>query len=135
MVEVKRKYTSELLQKFYSDLFQARQCVTLHNFTETIIQYCLDVCILEISSYVGKESTDSRKFMEQNPNAALPSDYSKYPGKMDHATCVCIRVGSSTSPFAVVEQEIDNLTLAMKEPATGLRTRPFQGMLLQRGKD
>jgi len=34
-----------------------------------------------------------REFMEQNPNSALEHDYTKYPGKMDHTTCVGFRVG------------------------------------------
>lgn len=31
--------------------------------------------------------------MEQNPKDKLPLDYKAYPGKMDHATCVVIKVG------------------------------------------
>eukprot|EP01116_Phalansterium_solitarium_P012268 TRINITY_DN2840_c0_g1_i5.p1 TRINITY_DN2840_c0_g1~~TRINITY_DN2840_c0_g1_i5.p1 ORF type:complete len:427 (+),score=72.58 TRINITY_DN2840_c0_g1_i5:493-1773(+) len=33
-----------------------------------------------------------REWMEQNPVAKLPSDYVKYPGKMDHATVAVLRV-------------------------------------------
>jgi len=35
----------------------------------------------------------SRDFMINNPTKKLPVDYVNYPGKMDHSTCVCIRVG------------------------------------------
>jgi hypothetical protein len=35
----------------------------------------------------------SRDFMEQNWNKKLPPDYTKYPGKMDHSTCVAFEVG------------------------------------------
>jgi hypothetical protein len=34
-----------------------------------------------------------RSFMETNPGARQPTDYYAYPGKMDHTTCVCVRVG------------------------------------------
>eukprot|EP01120_Amphizonella_sp_Union-15-10_P009396 TRINITY_DN3542_c0_g1_i2.p1 TRINITY_DN3542_c0_g1~~TRINITY_DN3542_c0_g1_i2.p1 ORF type:complete len:403 (+),score=81.80 TRINITY_DN3542_c0_g1_i2:97-1305(+) len=38
-------------------------------------------------------TSSGREFMEQNPNCALEHDYHKYPGKMDHTTCVGFRVG------------------------------------------
>lgn len=31
-------------------------------------------------------------FMQENPTKKLPKDYKLYPGKMDHTTCLCIRV-------------------------------------------
>jgi len=31
--------------------------------------------------------------MEQNPNLPLINDYVKYPGKMDHTTCIAFKVG------------------------------------------
>jgi len=34
----------------------------------------------------------SRKFMNDFPNRKLPIDYVAYPGKMDHATVVCLTV-------------------------------------------
>lgn len=36
-------------------------------------------------------------------------------------------VGTSTSPFAVVEEEVNSLTTALVDPTTGVLTRPFQG--------
>jgi hypothetical protein len=35
----------------------------------------------------------SRDFMEQYPQKRLPQDFKTYPGKMDHVSCVCVRVG------------------------------------------
>lgn len=35
----------------------------------------------------------SRVWMQNNPNKKLPSDYVEFPGKMDHSTCVCFKVG------------------------------------------
>lgn len=37
----------------------------------------------------------SREFMEKNPKARLPHDFKTYPGKLDHATCVCLSVGTN----------------------------------------
>jgi len=34
-----------------------------------------------------------RQFMEQHLNTALEHDYVKYPGKMDHTTCVAFKIG------------------------------------------
>jgi hypothetical protein len=34
--------------------------------------------------------------MEKNPNAVEPKDYKEYPGKMDHATCIAVKVGYDT---------------------------------------
>ena len=44
--------------------------------------------------YVKKITEPGRNFMETNPALELPDDYSKYPGKMDHSSCICIKVGS-----------------------------------------
>jgi len=39
-----------------------------------------------------------REWMENNPGQPLPDDYEKYPGKMDHVTCMVFRVGSFAQP-------------------------------------
>jgi hypothetical protein len=49
--------------------------------TSKLIKHCLEI--------TGK----SRQWMEQNPRDKLPNDYVQYPGKMDHTTCLTIRVG------------------------------------------
>mmetsp|Transcript_25870 Transcript_25870/g.36385 ORF Transcript_25870/g.36385 Transcript_25870/m.36385 type:complete len:506 (+) Transcript_25870:477-1994(+) len=51
------------------------------NITTRIMKHCLNV------------TARGREWMEQNPKEKLPSDYAAYPGKMDHATCVTIKVG------------------------------------------
>jgi hypothetical protein len=38
-------------------------------------------------------TSSSRLWMEANPLDPLPCDYTKFPGKMDHTTCVTLRVG------------------------------------------
>jgi len=49
--------------------------------TNRLLKYCMDL------------TASSREYMEQNPFVALSHDYNKYPGKMDHATCIAFRVG------------------------------------------
>jgi len=46
-----------------------------------IIKHCLQI------------TSKSREWMEQNPTSRLPDNYATYPGKMDHATCVTVRIG------------------------------------------
>jgi len=36
---------------------------------------------------------DGRQFMEQHPTTALEHDYVKYPGKMDHSSCIAFKIG------------------------------------------
>jgi len=51
------------------------------NITTRIMKHCLAV------------TASGREWMEQNPKDKLPLDYVAYPGKMDHASCVAIKVG------------------------------------------
>lgn len=51
------------------------------NITNRIMKHCLAV--------TGR----GREWMEQNPKEKLPMDYESYPGKMDHATSVIVKVG------------------------------------------
>ncbi|KAH3756247.1 cyclophilin B [Pelomyxa schiedti] len=57
---------------------------------ETILNYCNEI------------TAPSRAFMEEHPMQKQPIDYRRYPGKMDHATCVTIRI--NTSSEAVVTE-------------------------------
>jgi len=56
--------------------------VTPEMVTDKLVQHCI------------RTTKDSRDFMEQNPGTKQPEDYRKYPGKMDHTTCVSYRIGS-----------------------------------------
>jgi len=84
--------------------------------------------------------------MEQNPNAKQPEDYTKYSGKMDHTSCICISV--TTSDFRQTEQKLDNLVIRMRHPVDGLsaadpqpdsnkdqQRKSFKKTFLQRGKE
>ena len=48
------------------------------------------------ADYVVVLTRPSRDWLESTGRGQLPSDYVKYPGKQDHATCVAIRVTGST---------------------------------------
>jgi len=38
-------------------------------------------------------TSKSRDFMEENPSSAEPRNYIKFPGKMDHCSCITYRIG------------------------------------------
>jgi len=63
---------------------------SLINHTHTNPQ---DIC-QALVEYSRKVTYASRSFMEQHPSEELPEDYTLYPGKMDHTSCVCLSVGS-----------------------------------------
>jgi hypothetical protein len=49
------------------------------------------VCNLVEFSY--QTTASSRKWMCEHPKQKLPTDFVLYPGKLDHCSCVCFRVG------------------------------------------
>ena len=51
-----------------------------------------DICVA-ITDFCLQITENSRQFMVNNPNSRLPKDYTKYPGKVDHTSVVCFRVG------------------------------------------
>ena len=52
-----------------------------YDFTRTLVSHGMQL------------THNSRSFMDEHPNEPEPSDYTKYPGKMDHITAVSLRVG------------------------------------------
>jgi len=77
--KAKTQYMCNLLKKFILD--ENNETLTPKLITKRVINYCLDL------------TAPSREHMEQNPFIALANDYRKYPGKMDHTTCVAFKVG------------------------------------------
>jgi len=63
---------------------------SLINHTLTTPQ---DIC-QALVEYSRKVTYASRSFMEQRPSEELPEDYTLYPGKMDHTSCICLSVCS-----------------------------------------
>lgn len=56
--------------------------------------------------------------MEKNPTKKLPSDYTAFPGKLDHASCVCLRVGRVSTQSR--EKEIAKYVIPMARADTGI---------------
>lgn len=50
-----------------------------------------DLC-KALGQYCDRISLPSREFMETNPNSRLPDDYTRFPGKLDHTSCICFRL-------------------------------------------
>lgn len=52
----------------------------------------LETVCRDVTDYCARVTHSSRDFMENNTRDKLPKDYKRFPGKMDHTTCVCVRV-------------------------------------------
>ena len=52
----------------------------------------LETVCRDVTDYCMRVTHSSRDFMENNTRDKLPKDYKRFPGKMDHTTCVCVRV-------------------------------------------
>jgi CRP-like cAMP-binding protein len=82
----------------------------------------------------AKETTQSsRDFMEKFPNLKLPTDYTKYPGKMDHTTACAFKVKNTS--FRSVEHNLDNLVIRMRHPVKGLHSVMQKLITPDAGKD
>ena len=73
--ELKSQFSSQKLREFFL-------CSeNLQQVGEKILEHCLEV------------TKPSREWMAQNKNGSLPSDYTKFPGKMDHTTLLLLSAG------------------------------------------
>ena len=50
-----------------------------------------------LQKFVLDLTESSREFHRTQPNKKLPRDFKLYPGKMDHSTCICIRIPSHSA--------------------------------------
>jgi len=64
----------------------------------------LDLCN-RLVEHCLKTTSASRRFMMENAGRKVPEDYRSFPGKMDHTTCVCVRVGNFGSAAGKEEVE------------------------------
>ncbi|KAH3743374.1 1-phosphatidylinositol 4,5-bisphosphate phosphodiesterase delta-4 [Pelomyxa schiedti] len=88
---------------------------------EAIVNSLLEHCVQTTQS--------SRQFMETNPKQKLPSDYTKFPGKLDHTTCVCILVGAtpkSTKTATATSTTTTTSTSSSSSPTTTPSPSPSQ---------
>ena len=61
----------------------------IHSGPITPIEICNS-----LTKYCTSITEPSRTFMEQNPSSELPENYELYPGKMDHTSVICVKVGT-----------------------------------------
>lgn len=71
-----------------------------------------------LMEYCSKTTSKSREFMEKNPQTPHPPDYSEYPGKMDHTTCVIFQVPDLESASSPSASRKKSKRSSVSEPAT-----------------
>ena len=49
------------------------------------------VCVEALLAFALQNTSSSREWMAAHPEQRLPSDYRRFPGKMDHTTCLAFR--------------------------------------------
>jgi len=85
---------TEFMNKFFTEIILEKENSTsLKDGGTTEIQITPGLITKKAIRYCRNLTSTSRQWMEQNPNGALVHDYNKYPGKLDHTTCVSIQVG------------------------------------------
>jgi len=84
---------SERIKTLYREKKLAR---LIHKSQNTPASICQTVI-----NYCETLTRPSREFHENNPSQVLPQDYSTYPGKLDHTTCVCIQVSPPQTEFSL----------------------------------
>lgn len=70
-------------------------CDTLNNLIKSCPQVTPTLVSRKIIEHVTNVIENGKQFLEQNPDGVLVgTDYKVFPGKMDHSTCVCMKVGT-----------------------------------------
>jgi len=80
---------NELCTRAKEDFLVQRLQEELHAMGDDLCPSRITETLLKIA---WKTTEPSRKYMELNPNLPEPTNYVEYPGKMDHTTCVCLRI-------------------------------------------
>jgi hypothetical protein len=71
----------DLWQENFVNALLPKSNVTPSAITKAFVRHAKDTTI------------PTRTFFKENPGKRLPSDYVKYPGKIDHTTCLSFKVG------------------------------------------
>ncbi|EGG25356.1 protein phosphatase 2C-related protein [Cavenderia fasciculata] len=102
--QAKTAFTTSFLESILTDLDEPSK------IANRLIQHCWNT------------TESSRDFLENNPGKRLPQDYNKYPGKMDHTTCICFRVGEFDldEPFQQQQQQQMSQQLGSTPPGDEL---------------
>jgi len=74
--------------------------------------------LARVIGYCEKTTDNMRRWMESNPNDIQPKDAKNYPGKVDHTTCIVLRVGPAR--FEREELFLDNLVVRIRHPSSGV---------------
>jgi len=77
----KVKFAEEFVKKLIEEVDTEEELDPLH-VVSSVIKNALNT------------TQNSRNWLEAS-DQRLPNDYTRFPGKMDHTTCVCFRVGDS----------------------------------------
>jgi hypothetical protein len=113
--QYKLNYTKKLLE----DLLGTKKDNTNNNnklprspsmFTRKLIRHCINI------------TRSSREFMENHPDKKLPPDYKRYPGKLDHSTCVAFKVGYKQ--FSLEEEEQTKASPQGEDGGKGVTSKP-----------
>eukprot|EP00727_Mastigamoeba_balamuthi_P001475 m51a1_g11324 hypothetical protein (567) ;mRNA; f:123144-125467 len=84
--EIRQSFMEARLEVIIADIFRRRSAdmgdkpISPASVTNAVVEYCLRV------------TSAARSYMEENPAKNQPKDMKEYPGKMDHTTCITIRV-------------------------------------------
>eukprot|EP01104_Vermistella_antarctica_P015048 TRINITY_DN4860_c0_g1_i2.p1 TRINITY_DN4860_c0_g1~~TRINITY_DN4860_c0_g1_i2.p1 ORF type:complete len:1810 (-),score=454.74 TRINITY_DN4860_c0_g1_i2:90-5519(-) len=78
-------------------------------------------CLMEYSAEINKPAQD---WMEEHPNKKLPSDYTRFPGKMDHSTAICWQVGNAPNLKSCVRSHEQFVSEELKKPM------PMEGVIV-----
>eukprot|EP01124_Arcella_intermedia_P024238 TRINITY_DN4034_c0_g1_i4.p1 TRINITY_DN4034_c0_g1~~TRINITY_DN4034_c0_g1_i4.p1 ORF type:complete len:1514 (-),score=449.67 TRINITY_DN4034_c0_g1_i4:136-4677(-) len=106
----KNNYITQKFESLLKELVE-EQSLSLENvqcsqIAQKIINYCKQVTLT------------TRDYMEKNPNNNQPSSFKDFPGKVDHTTCLVIKVGKTT--FRQWEVDMRDLLVRLRHPTTGL---------------
>ena len=86
---------------------------TLSN-AQILDPYVVVSTMLGFSRYVTQSS---RNWMRENPKLKLPENYVEYPGKLDHTSALCFRIGAANDYYAH-HQVLSNLSFPLLDCAT-----------------
>lgn len=78
--EIRKQKSCEFVEGYMKNLLQDK-AISCHSITKSLLE----------NSFQTTKS--SREFLETNPGRRIPSDRKKFPGKMDHTTCISTKVG------------------------------------------
>lgn len=73
--EIQQLYVQHVLKKLLNNADQPSHVV------QRLLNYCWLI------------TENSRWFVEHHPSKKMPSDYLAYPGKLDHSTATCLKIG------------------------------------------